>query len=170
MPLVRTLLISSEVPPIPSFRVPFSVRVIDPDPLGPIRTTLRASLAVEIEARAGIRIPISDFRVDTGAMYTMMSAEWARRHFIPVPTTRSQLVMRSATGLQSVTVSDGELRVLFPQFPGQVFRFYCLFSEAYSPTSPPLFGLNNFFDIFRVTFSCKSLPEAPFGHMLFEIE
>jgi hypothetical protein len=154
--------------PILSFRVPFIRRIIDQDLTGPIRITLRASLAGEIEARAGIRILVPDFRVDTGAMYTLISAEWARRHFIPMPDMTSRLLMRTASGLQSVTVRDGELRVRFPQLPNQVFRLYCLFSEDYSPTNPPLLGLNNFFDLFRTTFTGHYSPEAPFGHMLLE--
>ncbi len=117
----------SEEPPIHSFRAPFTRRIIDRDLTGPIRITLRANLAGEIEARAGIRILVPDFLVDTGAMYTLISTEWARRHFIPMPDTTSRLLMRTASGLQSVTVRDGELRVRFPQLPSQVFRLYCLF-------------------------------------------
>lgn len=166
----RMLWISSEESPIPSFRVPLTSRILNSDPAGPIRITLRASLMGEIEARAGIRIPVPDFRVDTGAMYTMISAEWARRHFISMPDATSRLLMRTVTGLQSIMVRDGELRVRFPQLPDRVFRFYCLFSEDYSPTAPPLLGLNNFFDLFRVTFTGGYLPEAPFGHMLLETE
>jgi hypothetical protein len=160
----------SEGSPIISFRVPFTRRILDPDPAGPIRMTLRASLAVEIEARGGLRIPVPEFRVDTGAMYTMMSAEWARRHFIPLPDTTSRLSMRTVAGVQSITVRDGELRLRLPQCPNRLLRLYCLFSEDYSPANPPVLGLNNFFDWFRVTFTARYSPEAPFGHMLLETD
>jgi hypothetical protein len=113
---------------------------------------------------------VPEFRVDTGAMYNMISAEWARRHYIPMPDVTSRLSMRTASGLQSITVRDGELLVRFPQLPNRVLRLYCLFSENYDPTNPPLLGLNNFFDLFRVTFTGHYIPQAPFGHMFLETD
>jgi hypothetical protein len=155
---------------MPSARIPISRRVVDPDPAGPIRILLQASLRGEIEARFGVRLPVPKFVIDSGAMYTMVSATWARLYGIAIPDATSQLPIRTATGTREVTVRDGELRVRFPQFPGRVFRLYCVFSEDYSPAAPPLLGLNDFIDVFRVTFDGRYAHDAPSGHVALETD
>lgn len=155
---------------MPSVRLPIHRRVLDPDPDGPIRTLLQARLDMDVLARSGAWIWAPICVIDTGSNYNLVSATWARLHGIPIPDTTSRLGMRTATGGRDVTVRDGEIRVRFPFFPGRVFRLYCLFSEDYAPAAPPLLGLNNFIDVFRVTFDGRFSPDAPAGHVLLEAD
>ena len=39
-----------------------------------------------------------------------------------------------------------------------------------NPHTPPVLGLNDFLDSFRVTFDGRYTPDAPAGHMLFETD
>jgi hypothetical protein len=88
-----------------------------------------------------------------------------------VPATTSHLPFLTAAGqLPPAVVRDGEIRLRLPQLPGRVFRLYCLFSEAMKPTNPPLLGLNDFLDVFRVTLDGRFSRDAPAGHMLFETD
>jgi hypothetical protein len=105
---------------MPSFRVPITRRVIDPDPAGPIRTVLQARLGMDVLAGAGVWIWAPTCVIDTGSSYTLVSAD--------------------------------------------------VFSEDYSPTAPPLLGLNDFIDLFRVTFDGRYSLDAPFGHVLLETD
>lgn len=106
--------------------------------------------------------------LDTGATYTTMSATAARFYGIPFPRETSRIGMTTIAGISSGLVHDGELRVRFPQLPGQVFRLYCVFAEDVPPSVPPVFGLNDFLDVFRVTLVGRFAPDAPFGRMLFD--
>lgn len=108
------------------------------------------------------------FVLDTGATYTTMSATLARLHGIPFPTGTSRLGFITAAGSRPVRVHDGEIRVRFPQLSGRTFRLYCVFNEDIPPAVPPVFGLNDFLDVFRLTFDGRPAADAPFGHMLFE--
>ncbi|HSQ56800.1 MAG TPA: hypothetical protein VLM40_13750 [Gemmata sp.] len=155
---------------MPTATIPISRRVVDHDPAGPIRTLLQASLRGQVEASNGVRVPVPKFVIDTGSMYTMASATWARTYGIPIPDHTSRLPLRTVGGTREVTVRDGELRVRFPYFAGRLFRLYCLFSEDYSPSAPPLLGLNNFIDLFRVSFDGRYTHDAPAGHVRLETD
>jgi hypothetical protein len=120
--------------------------------------------------RSGEFVAFKACIVDSGASYTMMSATLARTTGIEFPLPTSRLSMTTASSSSPTLVHDGELRVKFPQLPNRVFQLYCLFSESMPPGTPLLLGLNNFFDLFRVTFTGHYSPEAPFGHMLLETE
>jgi hypothetical protein len=97
-----------------------------------------------------------------------MSATAARAYEIPFPGETSRVGIYTAVGSRAGLVHDGELRVRFPQLPGQVFRLYCVFAEDVPPSVPPVFGLNDFLDVFRVTLDGRFAPDAPFGRMLFD--
>lgn len=153
-----------------SVRVPIYRRIVDPDPAGPIRTQLQARLSSYLLARADVWVQAPISVIDTGSNYTMVSAEWARQTNIPIPDTTSRLPMRMAAGTREMTVRDGQISIRFPFFPDRVFRLYCVFSEDYSPAAPLLFGLNNFIDVFRVTFDGRYSHDAPAGHVLLETD
>jgi hypothetical protein len=155
---------------MPSARIPIHRRVIDPDPAGPIRTQLQARLTLDALASNGAWIWVPVCLIDTAANYTTFSATWARLYGIPVPDTTSRLPVRTAAGERVVTVRDGQLRVRFPQFPGRVFTLYCVFSEDYGPAAPPLLGLNNFIDVFRVALDGRYSRDAPAGHVALEVD
>src|SRR5206468_2811922 len=73
-----------------------------------------------------------------------------------LPDTPVSLPITTANGTVTATVYDGELRVRFPALPGSVFRFYCVFVEEMNPHALPVFGLNDFLDVFRVSFDGRS--------------
>lgn len=147
---------------MPSFRVPITWSVHDPDPAGPIRRSFRARVEAEVRDRYGVWTPV-DFIVDTGASATIVSAEWARDQRIALPDETATVPVRTAAGVVRSTVRDGELRLRFPQLPGHVFRLYCVFSESMPAATPPLLGLNDFLDVFRLTFDGAARPDAVMG-------
>lgn len=153
---------------MPSFAVPFHAHFVDPDPDGPIRRLVRAGLIVDVESAPGRWVHSVSFTLDTGSTYTMMSATHARALGLPVPPSTSRVGTITAAGSRTGLVHDGELRVRFPELPGQVFRLYCVFAEDVPPSVPPVFGLNDFLDVFRVTLDGRFAPDAPFGRMLFD--
>jgi hypothetical protein len=128
-----------------------------------LRATVRAEVLVPGD------IPIAaDFIVDIGSSYTLMSADRARDLGLSLPDAPVSLPITTADGTVTATVYDGELRVRFPQLSGHVFRLYCVFVEGMNPHALPLLGLNDFLDVFRVTFDGRYSPEAPVGQILFE--
>lgn len=152
---------------MPSFALPPHLRILDPDPDGPIRRAVQFRLPVVVECGPGILQPL-DFVFDSGSAYTLMSATLARSFGIAFPAERSRVGMTTAAGATAAEVHDGELRVRFPPLPGRVFRLYCVFSEAVPPAVPPVFGVNDFLDLFRVTLDGFHRPDAPFGRMTVE--
>lgn len=152
---------------MPVFRVPITWKAIDPDPTGPIRRVLRAVVKAEVQDRHGGWVRL-DPVIDTGASTTTVSATWARANDIEVPAATSRLTVRTAAGVMPSEVHDGELRLRFPQLPGREFRLFCLFSEQVPPATPPVLGLNDTLDAFRLTFDGASRPDAPAGVIVFE--
>jgi hypothetical protein len=153
---------------MPSFAIPFQVRTADPDPDGPIRRLPRSRLLVSVGVAGGGWADDISFALDSGANYTTISATRARLLGIPFPAPTSGLGLNTAGGARPGLVHDGEIRVRFPQLPGQVFRLYCVFAEEIAPSVIPVFGLNDFLDAFRVTLDGRFAPDAPFGRMLFD--
>jgi hypothetical protein len=153
---------------MPSFRIPITRRIADPDPDGPIRAILQAAIAVEVRTRQGLFHTISRCVVDTGASYTMMSTARAEAIGLEVPAATSRAPLLTASQSRAATVRDGEIRLRFVQLPGRIFRLYCLFIDDLPETTPLLFGLNDFLDTFRIAFDGRYTREAPAGHMLFE--
>jgi hypothetical protein len=153
---------------MPTFAVPLHVEFADPDPAGPIRRFPRARLPLSVETAPGRFADLPFAVLDTGATYTTISATLARAYGIPFPDERSRIGITTAGGARPGLVHDGELRVRFPQLPGHVFRLYCVFAESVLPTVPPVFGLNDFLDVFRVTLDGSPRPDTPFGRILME--
>jgi hypothetical protein len=153
---------------MPSFRVPIARTFRDPDPAGPIRTVLRAAVDVEAQTRTGRFRPIRVCVVDTGASYTMMGTGQARLLGVGVPPVAVRMPLATASRSGTAAVRDGELRLRFGALPGHAFRLYCLFVDDLPVNTPLLLGLNDFLDVFRVTFDGGFSPDAPAGRMLFE--
>ena len=76
--------------------------------------------------------------------------------------------MNTAVGTMRSEVHDGELRLRFPQLPGEVVRLYCIFSEAVPPAVPLLLGLNDTLDTFRLTFDGTPGPDGVMGRVRFD--
>ncbi len=153
---------------MPTFAIPISWRVYDPDPSGPIRRSLKIACSGEVRTRQGRFLPIPEFRIDTGSTYTLMSATLARSMGLEIPATASRLNMTTAAGTRPALVRDGELRVRFDALPGHLFRLYCVFSEDVPPSVPPLLGLNDFADVFRFTVDAAPTSLAAFGAVHFD--
>jgi hypothetical protein len=152
---------------MPSFDLLLQPRIVDPDPDGPIRRLFQLALKVQVECSPGDFQEVK-FVFDTGAMYTLMSATRARSIGVRFPAATSRLGMMTAAGGRAGRVHDGELRVRFPQLPGRVVRLYCVFAEDVPPAVPPVFGLNDFLDVFRVALDGTPRAAAPFGRATFE--
>jgi hypothetical protein len=153
---------------MPSFSIPFQVQVADLDPSGPIRRLVSARAAGVGRTRTGAVARQTLLRPRLRATYTTMSATSARAIGIPFPMGTSRAGIITASGARTGLVHDGELRVRFPQLPDRVFRLYCVFAEDVPPGVPPVFGLNDLLDVFRVTLDGTPRPGAPFGGILFE--
>ena len=151
-----------------SFVVPIWGSVVDPDPDGPIRRYLQARVPAALERRPGQFVQVPFVVVDTGASFTVMSATLARTYGIPIPARTSRLTINTAGGSRPSRVHDGEIRLRFPQLPDRVFRLYGLFSEDVPPSVPPLLGLNDTLDVFRLTFDGTPGRAGPFGSLRFE--
>ena len=152
---------------MPSFALPPHLRVLDPDPDGPLRRAVQFRLRALVECGPGVLQPL-DFVFDSGSAYTLMSAARARELGIPFPAEVSRVGMTTAAGPRAAEVHDGELRVRFPHLPGRVFRLYCVFARGVPAGVPPVFGVNDFLDLFRVTLDGFHRPDAPFGRMTVE--
>ncbi len=153
---------------MPAFMIPIRCRVIDPDPSGPIRRQYQARVPAELERAPDDFIELPSFVFDSGATYTTMSATLACSLGIPFPTQTSRIGLQTATGSRVSRVHDGEIRLRFPPLPDRVFRLYCLFSEDVPPSVPPLLGLNDTLDVFRLTFDGTPGRAGPFGSLRFE--
>jgi hypothetical protein len=151
-----------------SFVVPIWDRVFDPDPDGPIRRYFQARVPATVERRPGQFVQVPFVVVDTGASFTVMTATLARSYGLELPAATSRLTINTASGSRPSRVRDGELRLRFAALPGRVFRLYCLFSEDVPPSVPPLLGLNDTLDVFRLTFDGTPGPAGPFGSLRFE--
>jgi hypothetical protein len=148
---------------MPGFVIPFDYAFLDPDPRGPIRRRVRTLLTVEVQTGPDSFTELRDVRIDTGATYTLMSATLARASGIPFPPETSLLDLTTVGGARLGRVHDGELRVRFPRLPGRLFRLYCVFAEEILPSTPLVFGLNDFLDEFRLTFDGTTTADAVFG-------
>lgn len=155
---------------MPTFHLPLNRKNYDPDPAGPIRGTLRATVPLEFAITGGVWLTEPRCLLDTGSSDTLVSRSWAESCRVPLPETSSALVVQTAAGSVASRVWDGELLVRFPQLPGRVFRLYCVFSDSYPATAPLLLGLNDFFDTFRVTIDGRPSSHGPFGNMRFECD
>ena len=156
---------------MPWFRQPISWRIMQPDPLGPMRLRLRSCVDIEIERVAGDWITVKDFAlVDSGASYTTISADWARAIGLSIPVNSSRLPVVTAAGRFDHIVHDGDIRIRFVRMPEVEFTLGCVFSENYSPSSPLLIGLHNILDHWSFGFHGESDPDAPMGHMRFETQ
>ena len=153
---------------MPWFRHPIHHRIIQPDPNGPHRMSLRAVVPIELERTPGIWIPVLDARVDTGASLCTISAAWARRHHFRLPPTSAALPTTTAAGPLATRVYDLDLNARFRRMPECPFSLAVVFSDSHPPNVPPLLGLHNLLNYWRITFDGADEPAALMGHMRFE--
>jgi hypothetical protein len=154
---------------MPWFRQPLTFRVRQPDPNGPIRVSIRARIDLEIERSPGDWLQIESALIDTGASFVILSAAWARRQRIPVPSAVSVMPLITVGGNRNASVRDADLRVRFGRLREYPFVLAVVYSEDYPPTAPPLIGLHNLLNFWRFTFDGAPDPAAIMGHMRFEI-
>jgi hypothetical protein len=150
------------------FRHPITRHIIQPDPTGPLRMSLRAVIPIELERRPGEWVLVPDAVLDTGASLCIFSAEWARRNHFTLPSVSHHLGIATATGLVSARVYDVDLNARFRRTPEFPFSLAVVFSEAHPPNVPPLLGLHNLLNYWRFTFDGMDEPGAETGHMWFE--
>ena len=151
------------------FRQPLHWRIIDPDPTGPARMLIQARINLEIEISPGRWHPLPDVRVDTGASMTIISSSWARSVDLPLPDRSHRLGLTTAGGLRELEVYDLDLRVRFPRAREREFTLACVCrEEGDTRTTPPLLGLHNLIDSWRIIVDGNFEPAAPMGHLRFE--
>jgi hypothetical protein len=153
---------------MPWFRHPIDHRIFQPDPTGPFRVRLKAVVPIELERSPGVWIPVLDAVLDTGASFCTFSAAWARRHQFQLPPTPSVLPTTTAAGPVRARVYDVDLNARFRRMPEHPFSLAVVFSERHPPNVPPLIGLHNLLNYWRVTFDGSPEPAAFMGHMRFE--
>ena len=106
--------------------------------------------------------------LDTGASLSIFSAGWARQHRFTLPAIAHRLPTTTAGGLLRPRVYDVDLNARFRRMPECPFSLAVVFSEAHPPTVPPLIGLHNLLNYWRITFDGTFEPLAMMGHMRFE--
>lgn len=153
---------------MPWFRQPLEHRLRQPDPNGPIRVSIRARIALEIQLAPTVWYNVDRFLVDTGASFTILSTEWARNRGIRVPARTSTVPLMTAGGDRTARVRDADLRVRFARLCERPFDLAVLFSDDYSPAAPPLLGLHNLLNSWQFTVSGAFDPAAAMGHMRFD--
>ena len=153
---------------MPWFRQPIQHRIIQPDPGGPLRMRLRAVTPFELERRPGEWVLAPEAILDTGASLCIFSAAWARAHRFQLPPASAGLPTTTAAGLLRSRAYDLDLNARFSWMPEHPFSLAVVFSEAHPPTVPPLIGLHNLLNYWRITFNGSDEPGAIMGHMRFE--
>jgi hypothetical protein len=153
---------------MPWFRQPIHYGIVQPDSNGPLRMRLRAIIPFELERRPGEWVLAPNAVLDTGASLCIFSAAWARAHRIRLPVISSGLPMTTAAGPLRGQVYDLDLNARFARMPERPFSLAVVFSEAHPPTVPPLIGLHNLLNDWRVIFDGADEPPAIMGHMRFE--
>lgn len=153
---------------MPTLTIPIQLTVRLGEPPDPIRRFHHARTALWLGTSRGDFVECNRAIIDTGASYTAMSATLARSMGIEFPSDTSVVSQTAATGVGSVRVHDGELRVRFPQLPGHTFRLYCLFVEETPPTVPVLIGLHDTLEVFRIAFDGRPAADAPAGRVTLE--
>jgi hypothetical protein len=153
---------------MPWFRHPIAYRILHPDPDGPLRMRLRATVPLELERAPGGRVRVRDAVLDTGASLSVFSTAWARENGFSLPTVSSALATITAAGSRRGQVYDLDLNARFARMPEHPFSLAVVFSGTHPPNVPPLIGLHNLLNYWRFTFDGSDEPAAPMGHMRFE--
>ena len=130
---------------------------------------LICDLTLRVEARPGRVVPI-EFRVDTGASWTMISLAAAQFYGLPIPddTHNRTLPLNSATERRRVTVRDGRIRVWWDVGGrGTPFDWPVLFVVDAPAGSQPLLGLGGVIRDCRWIFDGRAETDAIFGSATF---
>lgn len=135
---------------------------------GPPRIRMRAEIGVEVEDMTG-RWRELNVVVDTGASYSMIGTGVARGLILTVPPPSGTITLRTATGLATSPIRDGEIHLRFTQLPGHTFRLKCVFRDNQPPGVPPVLGLHNTIDLLNILFDGSQRPDAFMGCMTFII-
>ncbi len=154
---------------MPWFRHPIHHRIIQPDPNGPLRMFLRAVIPFELERRPGDWMPVPDAVLDTGASLCTFSAAWARASGFQLPRTPAALPLVTAAGPLATRVYDLDLNARVRRMPECPFSLAVVFSDSHPPNVPPLLGLHNLLNYWRITFDGADEPAALMGHMRFDV-
>jgi hypothetical protein len=153
---------------MPWFRHPIAWDMIQPDPAGPFRVSLRANIPIELERSPGDWVRVRRAVVDTGASLCVFSAAWARGNGFALPRLAHTLPITTAAGPVPARVYDLDVTARFGIMPERPFSLAVVFSEAHPPNVPPLLGLHNLLNYWRFMFDGTHEPAAMMGHMRFE--
>jgi hypothetical protein len=92
------------------------------------------------------------FRYDSGAEITAMSVRRAQIEGIPIPNTRMERTVLTASGQARLMVREGSIRAFLPGWARQQPNEWpCLFVEDQSEDIPPLLGLFRVIEDLRLT-------------------
>jgi hypothetical protein len=150
------------------FRHPIFHSIIQPDPFGPPRMNLRAVIPLELERRPNDWMLVSNAILDTGASLCVFSAAWARANGFALPPVAHSLPITTVAGSVQARVYDLDLNACFRRMPEFPFSLAVVFSESHPPNVPPLLGLHNLLNYWRITFDGVMEPSAFMDHMRFE--
>ena len=147
---------------MPRFTHPISWRLTNTEEnaAGPVRITLRARLYIDLQDRDGNWTGGVEFVIDTGASFPVMRTALARSLHLPVPAETSTVALTTGDGRREAVVRDGELRIRFPELPDQHFPIKCVFRDDQPEGVPPVLGLHNTLDLFRLRFDGTPLPHG----------
>ena len=110
-----------------------------------------------------------DFRLDTGADFSILSVNDAGRIGIPVPQESQVVAMNRAVGKITRVIHSSVLRVRLSDLGTDAFDWPFIFVEG---EQPPVLGMAGVFtnqsDRVRVTIDGTSTNDFPFGCMIIE--
>jgi hypothetical protein len=151
---------------MPRFTQPIDWRIVQPDPVGPVRIRMHAWLPVSIRTAAGNWVEFLT-TVDTGASFSFMPTAAARSHGLPVPRATSRITLLTANGAQPVTVRDADYLLRFPRLPERTFDLRWLLRDDLTVDGPVLLGLHNTVDLLSILFGGTMRPDGFMGCMEF---
>jgi hypothetical protein len=147
---------------VPRFTHPLTWRLVQPDPAGPVRVRVTSYVPIQLRNTRDRWVGL-DALVDTGASYSMMPTEWARRRRLPVPATTSRVNLLTANGPHAVAVRDAVYAVRFPRLPERTFELLWLLRDDLPVSAPVLLGLHNTVDLVSILFDGEMRPDGFMG-------
>jgi hypothetical protein len=129
---------------------------------------VRATISLELECSPNRWVIEPNAILDTGASLCVFNAAWARANGFALPSISHVLPTATAAGRLTARVYDVDVNVRFRRMPEVPFSLAVVFSDSHPPTTPPLIGLHNLLNYWRVTFDGTPEPVAFMGHMRFE--
>lgn len=129
--------------------------------------SLEANVPLFVQA-AGSRFIATEFRLDTGAHLTEVSADWARASHIAFGGPRLTLAVTSGAGTAARSGWIGSIRVRLPGWGQTEFDWLCFFRDQRPWNLPRQLGMAGILNDLRFLLDGTPTSGAPDGVLIVE--